>query len=49
MKNDLTLEVKEEELAVIEAQESKLRSLNDKIDSRGMELEIMVQEMMIQQ
>lgn len=42
MKNDPNLIVKEDEFGAIEMQENKLRSLNDEINNKGVELERIV-------
>lgn len=43
MRKDLLLDVKEEEFAVLEQQESKLLALNDQINIKGVQLEKIVQ------
>ncbi len=49
MKNDPTLIVKDEEIAVLESHERKLKDINDQIDAKGIELEKIVREMMTHQ
>ena len=43
MKNDLLLDVKEEEFRVLEEHEEKLTGINSQIDTKGIELERIVQ------
>ncbi len=49
MKNDLLLDVKEGEFSVLEEQETKLLGINEQINVKGVELERIVRDLMVQQ